>query len=333
MLIAKIKNYFSRGGKRKRRGYASFSSDLHVRGAAAEMDNFKPRRNRLTKLRQRLQAKKQESREEYSRPKSKGRMYIRFAFLLLVVIAVPLLWSYGGGKKIIQELQAIAIFKVEKIEIIGCSAVAKEKIVDASGIILHQTSLLSLHTSLIEANISAIPWVSKAAVTRRWPAKIEISIEESAPVALLHAPHVEGNQLQYLDANGIAFSAVSPGADIDFPIVTGLTEITDQQIKDKALSEILTFLRKVQGNDPHLPVQSVSELHITKSGEMVVYLVEYPFPIFFGNGNTKQKYSRLIQVLRALYKKQNGKELLSQIEYIQMDYLNDKVLVVESGSG
>jgi len=126
---------------------------------------------------------------------------------------------------------------------------------------------------------------------------------------------------------------VRPGADVDFPVVTGLAEIGDQGLKSKALAEVLTFLDKVRSNDPHLPAQSVSELHITKAGEMVVFLVEYPFPIFFGNGNTKQKYSRLIQVLRALYKKQNSKELLSQIEYIQMDYLNDKVLVVESGSG
>jgi cell division protein FtsQ len=178
-----------------------------------------------------------------------------------------------------------------------------------------------------------MPWVARATVKRSWPAKILIAIEENAPIALLHLPSAEGMQLQYLDANGIAFSSVNPGADIDFPVVTGLTEITDPQLKEKVLAEILTFLRKVQGNDPHLPAHSVSELHATKSGELVVYLVEYPFPIFFGNGNTKVKYSRLIQVLRTLYKKQNGKELLSQIEYIQMDYLNDKVLVVESGSG
>jgi hypothetical protein len=66
---------------------------------------------------------------------------------------------------------------------------------------------------------------------------------------------------------------------------------------------------------------------------MVLYLVEYPFPIFFGNGNSEKKYSRLIQVLRVLYKKPNGKELLAQIAYIQMDYLNDKVLVVERTAG
>jgi hypothetical protein len=37
----------------------------------------------------------------------------------------------------------------------------------------------------------------------------------------------------------------------------------------------------------------------------------------------------LVQVLKALYKKQKGKESISQVEYIQMDYLDDKVLVAQ----
>ena len=64
----------------------------------------------------------------------------------------------------------------------------------------------------------------------------------------------------------------------------------------------------------------------------MVYLVDYPFPIFFGSGNTKQKYARLVQVLKALYKKEKGEDLISEIEYIQMDYLQNKVLVAQTGS-
>jgi cell division protein FtsQ len=333
MLFAKLKKYLTTAFRKKKHGYASFSSDLHIRGAAAETSQYKPRLHRLAKIRQRIQGKKKEYREEYSRPATRKMVSIKFAILFLAIIALPLGWVYGGGEKVRQGLQSIALFKVAKIEIAGCTAVSKERVLDASGIIAHQTSLLTLDSSQIEARIAAIPWVARVEVKRNWPAKLQITIEENAPIALLHTPNGEGSQLQYLDGKGNAFSSVQPGGDVDFPVVTGLTEVADQQLKDKALAEILLFLSKLRGNDPHLPVQSVSELHVTKAGEMVVYLVEYPFPIFFGNGNTKQKYSRLIQVLRALYKKQNGKELLSQIEYIQMDYLNDKVLVVESGSG
>ncbi|MFH0785191.1 MAG: FtsQ-type POTRA domain-containing protein [Pseudomonadota bacterium] len=332
MLYIRLKKYFSTLIGKKKRGYASFASDLHIRGAAAETGKH-GRLHFLAKIRKYLQAKKREYQEAYHRPMSRKKIYFKFCLLFLLVMALPLLWIYGGGEKVRQGLQSIVLFRVSKIEIAGCTTVSKEKVLEASGIIVHQTSLLTLKSSQIEARISSVPWVGRAAVKRNWPSNIIIEIEENAPVALLHSPSTEGTQLQYLNASGIAFSSVNPGADLDFPVVTGLAEVIDQQLKEKALAEVLMFLQKVRGNDPHLPAHSVSELHVTKSGEMVVYLVEYPFPIFFGSGNTKQKYSRLIQVFRALYKKQNSKELLSQIKYIQMDYLNDKVLVVESGPG
>jgi len=109
--------------------------------------------------------------------------------------------------------------------------------------------------------------------------------------------------------------------------------LDDKVMKSAALKEVLIFLNKAKRNDPHLPVQSLSEVHVTKEGDLVVYLVEYPFPIFFGNGNTKRKYGRLVEVLKALYKKEKGKDLISEVEYIQMDYLQDKVLVAQSGQG
>lgn len=331
--LSVLKKNILRLFRKKKPGYAGFSSDLHIRGAAAETGQYKSRLHPFIRFRQRLQSKRREQSEEYGRPVNRSMGYLKYALLLLVLLALPLAWLNGGGDMVRQGLQSLAFFKVDTIEIVGCASVPKEKIVDASGIIVHKTSLLAVDTSQLEKQISAVPWVARATVKRSWPAKVEILVEESAPVAILHSPNENGGQLHYLNGDGIAFSEVQPGADVDFPVITGLAEVGDQQLKSRALAEVLTFLDKVRSNDPHLPAQSVSELHITKAGEMVVFLVEYPFPIFFGNGNTKQKYSRLIQVLRALYKKQNSKELLSQIEYIQMDYLNDKVLVVESGSG
>ena len=331
--LSVLKKNILRLFRKKKSGYAGFSSDLHIRGAAAETGQYKSRLHPFIRFRQRLQSKRGDYSEEYGRPVNRNKGYLKYALLLLVLLSLPLAWLNGGGDKIRQGLQSLAVFKVNTIEIVGCVSVSKEKIVDASGIIVHKTSLLALDTSQLEKHISAVPWVARATVKRSWPTKVEIHVQENAPVAILHSPNGNGGQLHYLNGDGIAFSEVQAGADVDFPVVTGLAEVGDQQLKGKALAEVLTFLDKVRTNDPHLPAQSVSELHITKAGEMVVFLVEYPFPIFFGNGNTKQKYSRLIQVLRALYKKQNSKELLSQIEYIQMDYLNDKVLVVESGSG
>jgi cell division septal protein FtsQ len=317
--------------RKKKPGYASFSSDLNIRGAAAE--SGRPKRwHRLSRFRQRLQAKKREQPQGYGRPAPKGHSLYRVLAGLAVVGLVAAGWLLGGDQLLRRQVEGLTFFRVTKIEVSGCTAVAREKVIEASGIVLRHSSLLTIDLAASRDNIAKIPWVARAEVKRDWPGKIVIAIEENAPVALLHGGG-EGSSLRYLDGAGTAFSEASLDGDIDFPIITGWAELTDRDIKDKAMAEILSFLRKVRSNDPHLPAQSLSEVHITPSGGMVLYLVEYPFPIFFGNGNSEKKYSRLIQVLRVLYKKPNGKELLSQIAYIQMDYLNDKVLVVERTAG
>jgi cell division septal protein FtsQ len=332
MWLTNLQKALGRLIGRKKSGYTSFSSDINIRGAAAE--SGRPKRwHRLSKFRQRFQAKKREQPQGYGRPAPRGSSLYRVLAGLAVVGLVTAGWLLGGDRLLRRQVEELTFFRVIKIEVSGCNAVAREKVIEASGIVLRHSSLLTVDIDASRENIAKIPWVARAEVMRDWPGKIVIAIEENAPVALLHAGGGEGSSLRYLDGAGTAFSEASLDGDIDFPIITGWAELTDQEIKDKAMAEILAFLRKLRSNDPHLPAQSLSEVHITPSGGMVLYLVEYPFPIFFGNGNSEKKYSRLIQVLRVLYKKPNGKELLSQIAYIQMDYLNDKVLVVDRTAG
>jgi cell division septal protein FtsQ len=332
MWLTTLQKALARLIRKKKPGYTNFSSDINIRGAAAESSRSK-RWHRLSKFRQRFQAKQREQPQGYGRPVPRSRALYRVLTGLAVVGLVTAGWLLGGDQLLRRQVEELTFFRVSKIEVSGCTAVAREKVIEASGIVLRHSNLLTVDIAASRESIAKVPWVARAEVKRNWPGKIVIAIEENAPVALLHGAGGEGSSLRYLDGAGTAFSEASLDGDIDFPVITGWAELTDREIKDKVMAEILAFLKKVRSNDPHLPAQSLSEVHITPSGEMVLYLVEYPFPIFFGNGNSEKKYSRLIQVLRVLYKKPNGKELLAQIAYIQMDYLNDKVLVVERTAG
>jgi cell division septal protein FtsQ len=332
MWLTTLQKTLSRLLRKKKPGYIGFSSDINIRGAAAE--SGRPKRwQPLSKFLLRFQTKKPEQPQGYGRPAPQRRSFYRVLAGLAVVGLVAAGWLLGGDRLLRRQIEELTFFRVTRIEVSGCTAVAREKVIEASGIVLRHSNLLTVDIAAGRENIAKIPWVARAEIKREWPGKILISIEENAPVALLHGGGSEGSSLRYLDDAGTAFSEASLDGDIDFPVITGWAALTDREIKDRAMAEILTFLRKLRNNDPHLPAQSLSEVHVTPSGGMVVYLVEYPFPIFFGNGNSEKNYSRLIQVLRVLYKKPNGKELLSRIAYIQMDYLNDKVLVVERTAG
>jgi len=333
MLITTLKKLFGKSS-RKKVGSSYLSADLSRCNIPGEKRLPADDRIRVLRLQRWLVSKKRKKQSGYGGNRSRSRQFLRFGGLFFLGCCLMLFFVAGGGGIVQKKLQSLSFFKVNEVVIFGGRIVSQVAVRNAAAIILHQRSLIGLDSAAIEKRISAVDWVSTAKVTRNWPSTIEITVKEDVPVALLHIRGArEATQLYYIDRKGKVFLPVEPGDNIDFPVITGWSDIKNSKTKEQALSEVLVFLRKLRVNNPHLPVQSVSEIHVNQSGEMVVYLVEYPFPIFFGNGNTKTKYARLVQVLKALYKKKRGKELISRVEYIQMNYLNDKVLVAQSGSG
>jgi len=286
----------------------------------------------LSKMKRLLQEKRLKRNDGYGGPVKKSKFLPRCMVFFFLILLAGLFVLADGKTRIEKNATSVSFFHVNQLVFTGCKVTSRQKLRELSKIIPHQTSLIGMDTEEIERRLLGNPWVSQAKVQRNWPSTVEVEIKEFVPVALLHSTASEPDQLYYIDKNGTAFTSVGVGENIDFPVITGLMEIEDRDARKKAFAEVLLFLKKVGRNDPHLPVQSVSEVHVNMGGELVVYLVEYPFPIFFGNGNTWQKYRKLIRVLQALYKKQRGEEIISSVEYIRMDYLDDKVLVAQSGS-
>ncbi|BHH84071.1 cell division protein FtsQ/DivIB [Desulforhopalus sp. 52FAK] len=329
-LYSRIKNILSLStDTTKKRSYQS--GDISFGGVSTKNEQFSTSKSRLSFIKRFTRLRHHTDQNIYS-PQVKKSGGMKIGRKVLCLGALGFFWMLGGDI-VKQRLEEVEFFKVTELSISGESVLSKEELRTTAGIIIHQSSLLGLDIANIEEKLQANPWIAKATVERNWPSGVDIDIVENIPLALLHINTANGTELRYIDKRGNSFLTLTPGGKIDFPIVTGLTEIQDETKRDEALSEVLIFLNKARRNDPHLPVQSLSEVHVTQDGNLVVYLVEYPFPIFFGNGNTKQKYGRLVEVLKALYKKEKGKDLISEVEYIQMDYLQDKVLVAQSGQG
>ena len=328
-MLSFIKNFFSLFSGKKKPGNGYLKDEIRLHSVPSQGGQYKQKKKWFVGFRQRLSVNKGRSQVGYKKQTPGKKKFARLGGAVFLTGTFLLLGLFGSGEKILKRLQSLAYFQVTEIVFSGSEIVPEYKLRDASGIILLQTSLIGLKSSQVEKKLCSVPWIAEAEVKRDWPSAIEISVVESVPVALLHSKDSNGTQLHYIDRKGVSLLEVTPGADVDFPVITGLSEIVDPVLRENAFSEVLVLLKKIRGNDPHLPAQAVSEIHVNGEGEMVMYMVEYPFPIFFGNGNTKRKYSRLVYVLKVLYKKQKGKELISQVEYIQMDYLQDKVLVAQ----
>ena len=320
--------------KKRKSGSGYQTGEFPLRTVPGEHGSGQQRRKwSLSRLKYLFVSRKKVEHGGYSRQVPRANRLYRRLLLLLIVVGTGWLIFSGGRGWVERGLAKITFFQVNDLVISGCSSTSYEELREQSHIILHQTSLIGMKPAVIEQCLLQNPRVSSARVIRNWPAGVEIVIKEHVPAALLQSSASHSGQLYYIDKKGDPFMPVAVGDNLDFPVVTGLAEVKDPAVKQKATDEVLIFLKKINKNNPHLPAQSVSEIHVNSAGELVVYLVEYPFPIFFGGGDTRKKYKKLVRVLQALYKKQQGEEIISRVEYIRMDYFNDKVLVAESESG
>ena len=257
----------------------------------------------------------------------KGPKYALQRHHKLFVKAIPfiiLLLGLGfGAKYIYQRLCQWDFFQITSVKINGTLMTSKEQIAALSKVDIH-SNLLAINVPQVKALLESHPWIAKAEIIRDWPNRLLINLQEKNPVALLN----RNSGLFYLDSNGRIIAAASPAQELDFPIITGLEHLTfnsdhAEQIPEP-LQEAFELLRLANRNNPILPEQNISEIHVAENGELILYLLDRPFPIYLGtDGKMSTRYYRLVKVLKDLYKTKE----FSTVSHIRLDYQKDTILV------
>jgi cell division septal protein FtsQ len=262
--------------------------------------------------------------QRYGSKKSPG-MGLKRKLAILVMILCILSGAFViGGIIVYKGLGQSDFFQITATRIEGCHRTTKNLILELSGVDIH-SNLLALDLTRVEKSIESHQWVESVDIERGWPNQLKITVKEREPVAI--ASFSEG--LFYIDKKGVAFAQVLPPEDMDYPVISGL----DQQnwpttVKGSPLGEALRFIRYAGHGSSILPSQNISELNLKNKDDIILFLVNRPFPIHLGKGKIRTKYYRLAKVLYRLYKKKE----FSQIAYIHMSYAPNKVLVGFAGS-
>ncbi len=250
--------------------------------------------------------------------------------LIKVLALLILLLGLGfGGKHIYQRLCQCDFFQITSVRINNNHMTSKEQISALSRVDIH-SNLLAINVVQVQALLESHPWIAKAEVIRDWPNRLLINLKEKTPVALLNRE----TGLFYLDGSGQIIAAATPVQELDFPVITGLENYSfntagSAQIPEP-LKDVFDLLKLANRNNPILPQQNISEIHIAEKGELILYLLDRPFPIYLGSeGKISTRYYRLVRVLKNLYKTREFSEVL----YIRLDYQKDTILVgkIETG--
>lgn len=249
--------------------------------------------------------------------------FISVVASVLVILAVfsPTLFS--------SFIEKTGYARVEKINIIGNSVLLNNEIYRESGILLYQTKIFDIRESDVASRIQDLAWVDSAVVEVGLSSEVDIRIKEQKPIALIHNADEE-HSFSYLGRSGDIFALVTQGETLDYPVVTGLSQV-DEDYAEKSLEDIVTFLKRLGRNNPNFPMHSLSEIHVAENGKLTLYLVDYSFPIYVGDTEINNAYKWLVRILADIYARPRGIEL-AEIDYIQLDYMKDRVLVAENGS-
>ncbi len=112
----------------------------------------------------------------------------------------------------------------------------------------------------------AIDWVADASISRVWPNRLLIRIEERVPVAFVSLPQSGiGARIALIDVHGVILPQ-PPRSKFSFPIVTGLTEEQPETVRAERMLQVVRLERElgdVAAGISEIDVASADNLRIT----------------------------------------------------------------------
>lgn len=234
-------------------------------------------------------------------------------------------------RPVIHYVETLDLFQIKEIVIHGCNETNSNDIKKVADVD-YKTSMVAISKKDLREKLLEHDWIKDAKVKKVWPNQLIITVQEHIASALLVKQNGTESEIVYIDKHGKIIAPVSPGDDLDYPAITGLSTVAEED-RDQLYDDAVDFLRLIAKNNPNLPAQSVSEINLDAGEGIIIRLVDFPFPIYFGRGEVAKKYRQLRDVLAVLYKDRKDTVDIDKVSYIRMEYYNNKVLVAQANSG
>jgi cell division protein FtsQ len=208
---------------------------------------------------------------------------------------------------------SFCIKDIKNIEIIGANRLSHLQIM-ALGKLGPETNLVALRPAVVEQALLTHPWIAKAEVTRRWPNRLLVRLEERDPVAL-----VQLEELYYADRQGHLFRPLSPGDPHDFPVITGLSRehfTMPAGAPSVLFGRILGLLDLLKEAPPPLQSGSVAEIHVDPERGFTLYVKGLKSALELGFEDLPDKLQKFARVWPTLAQK----GYLQRAGRINLDY-------------
>ena len=259
---------------------------------------------------------------EIRRKKFSGRswpFYRRVLFSGVVGIAsVSAAWTAG---RFLLYGQQMLLIRPEQIEVNGNQIVNREAVLQQF-VRDRGRSVLRVPLDARRSALEEISWVEFATVQRILPNRLRVDLTERTPIAFLR----NGSELALIDVHGVILDRPR-GEDLQFPIVTGLSENMPREERGKrmqAYQEFMTDIDLVRSGSS----DRVSEVDLANPKDLRAVMTgiasaidPQAVTIHFGIGDFTGKYRMVVENF-AQWQASNGRIHSIDLQYAKQVVLN-----------
>jgi len=169
----------------------------------------------------------------------------------------------------------------------------------------HRHSVLSVPLDARRSELEQLPWVETATVQRILPNRLRVELVERTPIAFLRV----GNELALVDTQGVILDRPE-GEELNFPIVTGISEDLPREQREKRMQIYQEFIKDIDLVRPGSS-DRVSEIELANPKDLRVVMTglgstnsvpgirdeadKQAVTVHFGAGEFTGKYRMLVE--------------------------------------
>jgi len=217
--------------------------------------------------------------------------------------------------------QPMLLIKQEQIEVNGNHIVSREAVLQQ---FVHDRgrSVLRVPLDARRGALEEIPWIESATVQRILPNRLRVDLTERTPIAFLR----NGTELALVDAHGVILDRPR-SEDLQFPIVTGLSESMPREERGKRMQSYQEFMKDIDlvrsGSSDR-----VSEVDLSNPKDLRAVMTgiasatdTQAVTIHFGSADFTGKYRMVVENF-AQWQASNGRVHSIDLQYAKQVVLN-----------
>jgi cell division protein FtsQ len=213
------------------------------------------------------------------------------------------------------------LLKFDQVEVLGNRIVSRDAVLQ---LFAHDggRSVLRIPLESRRSALEEVPWVESATVQRILPNRIRVEVTERTPIAFLR----NGTELALIDVHGVILDRPR-GEDLQFPVVTGLSENLPREERGKRMQTYQEFIKDVE------LVRSgasdrISEVDLSNPRDLRAIVTGIATPndpqavtIHFGQGDFTGKFRMVVENF-VQWQATNGRVQSIDLQYARQVVLN-----------